>query len=731
MYRTSAIGDIPGGGHARFVGRVGALAVFLGVGVALSAPGSAHADAADNGSAKDSSSQSRAAHSNGPRKADSSPRATAGAGTGSAKSASRPRSSTGAPARKLPAPGDVTATTTRAVTGVVDAVSKTLTGTPPSLPAAPPSPAVLLAAVHRELVKASAASATVHVTAQPTAALVTDRVAALQVSATQWVGNLLPYTTAALSNALNMVVTYPKQVLLQPITATLFVAESVLKGVLTDFGVLPALPYADTGWVTLHGDPGNRKDQLGVTPAADYNRWTALHGAAVLAAPTILPNGNIVVTTGLAAGSSNLHVLDSQGNIVWESTPWNGQEGVDSGAVLNSAIIDRKGNIYISDGDQLWSFTQDGAVRWVTALPPGPAENPFAPGSREINPFITATLTNDGSVFGVTTFGQVVVVNSQTGELAAPIYQIPGPLAPPASQPAPPTMWTGGYMDPAIIDPVWQVAYGGIVRSANTPGVDARTGRIFVAASGEGGTTGALYAFDYIPATPFGPGGIKVAFVTEMGPGSGSSPTVSADGAQVYASDNDGVLYAFDTRTGKTLWQTQSHAEAASVAVDKTGNIYVLTRNNVMASFDSTGEHRWDADVSNLLAMMPVSPILGNPVAVGGGNPTVVNGAIVESVIYGYNATLQGRTIFVPVRAALVEFDPETGVGLRNITYTTEGTEGILNIAPNGNIYASIGAITTTSLAPIASILDSMLPTGYTVLTPGGGVNGFTPVTAT
>jgi hypothetical protein len=85
----------------------------------------------------------------------------------------------------------------------------------------------------------------------------------------------------------------------------------------------------------------------------------------------------------------------------------------------------------------------------------------------------------------------------------------------------------------------------------------------------------------------------------------------------------------------------------------------------------------------------------------------------------------------VPVRAALVEFDPKTGVGLRNITYTTEGTEGILNIAPNGNIYASIGAITDTSLAPIAPYLNTLLPTGYTVLTPGGGVNLFAPVTAT
>ena len=59
---------------------------------------------------------------------------------------------------------------------------------------------------------------------------------------------------------------------------------------------------------------------------------------------------------------------------------------------------------------------------------------------------------------------------------------------------------------------------------------------------------------------------------------------------------------------------------------------------------------------------------------------------------------------------------------------TTEGTEGILNIAPNGMIYATIGAFTTTSLAPLAPYLNNVLPQGYSVLTPGGGVNGFIPL---
>jgi hypothetical protein len=147
-----------------------------------------------------------------------------------------------------------------------------------------------------------------------------------------------------------------------------------------------------------------------------------------------------------------------------------------------------------------------------------------------INPFISSALTYDGYVFGVTAFGQVVVVDRNTGETAAPVYQIPGPLANRATTPIPPTLWGNGMVDPAIFDPIWQVAFGGIVRAANTPVIDARTGRIFVAATDAEAGKGAIYAFDIQPATPFGPGEIKVAFVTQMGPGSGSSPTLSPDG---------------------------------------------------------------------------------------------------------------------------------------------------------------------------------------------------------
>jgi outer membrane protein assembly factor BamB len=755
-----AVRQRPRDGYARIIGRVGALAVFLGVGTALAVPGVAAADTGESGSS--SSSTSGSASPSKSEKSDSRNSAS-DSSTSDNKAADNKAADNDSSDRddsdrdNSAAESEVTADDADAEkvaskergrnasakesddaddsdvedTVVVDVAQ-------PEAPAADPDPepapaiagVVSIGATPRrdETSESQGAAETAVTTAvnSPVAqnVLVNEAVASTVAPPPPF----LPYTMAAIKNAFEVVFTHPFEVLARPITATVFVVSSVTNGFLTDIGLAPALPYARTGWVTLHGDPANRKLQPGVDLSQNYNKWSALQGASILAAPTILPNGNVVVTTGVAAGGSNLHVIDRNGDIVWQAAAWSGDTGVDSGAVLSSPIIDRAGNIYVSDGDQFWSFTHDGAVRWVSLLPEAPDNDQLRPGSRNINPFITATLTHDGSVLGVTTYGHIVVFDGATGELAAPILQIPGPLAARAATDPPAPLWAGGFMDPEIIDPIWQVAFGGLYRTTNTPGVDSKTGRVFVAATDVEAGKGALYALDYVPATPFSSGKIRVAFTVQMGPGSGSSPTVSADGRSVYASDDAGLLYAFSTRTGKLLWSTQSNAEAASVAVDRKGNIYVLTRNDVMSSFDSAGNRRWVADVSELTQqLLPVSPVLGAPVAIGGGNPTVVNGRIVQAVVYGYNFVAQGRTIFVPVKATLVEFDPVTGKGIRNLVDTNEGTEGILNIAPDGRMYASLGAITTTSVAPLAPLINTLLPAGFKVLTPSGGFNGFTP----
>ncbi|MHA6739718.1 outer membrane protein assembly factor BamB family protein [Rhodococcus erythropolis] len=512
----------------------------------------------------------------------------------------------------------------------------------------------------------------------------------------------------------------------QPVTGSFDTGSLGAGSVETD----TTLPYAETGWVTNHGDPGNRKLQPGVTPAAEYARWTALEGAATLTTPTLLPNGNIAVTTGKAEGNANLHILDRFGDTVWTSPAWNGKVGVDSAAIMSSPIIDIDGNIYITDADQFWSYTSDGDLRWVLDLPAAPTPNPFAAGSRAINPFITAVFTKDGAVLGTTTFGQVVVADRATGELRAPILQLPGQLAKRHTKtPMSPSMWSDGIMDPAIQDPIFQILLGGIVQSANTPAVDEKTGRVFVAATDTETDKGALYGLDVTPPRGGQPGSVDIAFSTQMGPGSGSSPVLSPDAQLVYTCDDEGLLYAFDTSTGRLVWSAPSNAAAAAVSVDQQGTIYTLTNPGVASAFNTVGEKLWDADLSAVTsAALPVNDVYGAPIVRGNGNPTVVNGAVLIEVFYGYDVPVQGHPVSIPVKSAIVELDPATGVARRDVASATDTTEGLLAVMPDGRMFSTLGSMTSTAVAPLAPMVNANLPEGLEVLRPQGGLDGFLPI---
>ncbi|NKS36755.1 PQQ-binding-like beta-propeller repeat protein [Rhodococcus hoagii] len=500
-----------------------------------------------------------------------------------------------------------------------------------------------------------------------------------------------------------------------------------------DFGSLDGgntLPYANTGWVTLHGDSANRKQQLGVTPSSEYTRWTALEGASILTLPVLLPNGNIAVTTGKAEGHANLHVLDRMGNTVWESPRWDGKEGVDSAAIISSPIVDVDGNIYIGDGDQFWSYTSDGELRWVIDLPAAPTPNPFAEGSRAINPFVTAVFTKDGAVLGTTAFGQVVVADRATGELRAPILQLPGTLSKRHTKtPMTPASWSDGIIDPTIKDPIFQIIMSGIVQSANTPAVDPETGRVFVAATDTQEDKGALYGLDLTPPRGGKLGSVSIAFAAQMGPGSGSSPVLSPDGQTVYTCDDEGLLYAFDSRTGALKWNAQSNAAAAAVAVGADGAIYTLTNPGVASAFGADGDKLWDADLSAVTnAALPVNPVYGSPIVRGNGNPTVVNGAILIEVYFGYDVPIQGHPVSVPVKSAIVELDPATGVARRTVAFATDTTEGLLGVTPDGRMFSTLGSMTSTAVEPLAPMVNANLPEGLEVIRPQGGLDGFLPV---
>jgi len=337
--------------------------------------------------------------------------------------------------------------------------------------------------------------------------------------------------------------------------------------------------------------------------------------------------------------------------------------------------------------------------------------------------------------------GDVIVVDRATGRSLADPMRLPG-LVPAFSTtvPMPKSVFSEGLVDPEIREWVWQLLFGGAMRSANTPGVDLDSGRIFVAATSTNQGKGALYALDLIPRGPRGAHGpnsangtdgekfeISIAYVTEMGPGSGSSPSLSPSGDAVYVSDEVGVFYAIDAESGDLQWQVQTKSTSAAAAVGANGDIYSLQAYGpALVAITQEGRIRWQSDLQALAdAALPPSWLLGDPVAVGNGNPTVVGGAegniVLVPIAYGYETTL-GRRIPWLVRSSIAAVDAETGRGLRDVVMLADDSTGITSVLPDGTIINSLGTAITSGLAPLVGFADWILPEGFHLLRAVGGI---------
>jgi len=506
---------------------------------------------------------------------------------------------------------------------------------------------------------------------------------------------------------------------------------------LVALGMTASSAYADSfysggGWATLHRDGGNRKLASAAPLYPDYRSWHALRGATVLTAPTISPDGmTMYVTTGQARGNSNLHAFTLSGELLWRADPWqSAYEGLDACAVLSSPIIDVQGDIYINDCNQLFAFKPDGRVKWITRLPfPQPGDW-IAAGDLPVNAFTTAVFTSTGQILGVTNFGDVVMVDRTTGLILNPGWRLPG-LLPAAStlEVMPSGLFANGMIDPDIREWVWQLLFGGNMRSANTPAVALETGgRVFVAATSVNQGLGALYALDLLE-TPEG-FSIQLGFAIDMGPGSGSSPALSPAADRVYVSDEKGLFYSIDTQSGNIIWQTQTRAAAAAAAVGSDGTVYALqARAPALVALSPEGVVRWESDLSALATHnLPSSWLLGEPVAVGNGNPTVLKDHVLVPVVYGYELNLF-RRIPLYVQSSLVAVDLRTGVGVRDVLSLRDDSSGITVIISDGTIVNSLGAVSSTALAQLAPYVNWLLPDNYRVLEPLGGVQVSLPST--
>ena len=494
-------------------------------------------------------------------------------------------------------------------------------------------------------------------------------------------------------------------------------------------GPTSSLPYADTEWPSVHAGPRNDDYVRLALEGRFQHAWTALSGAATPAPVTIGPEGNIYQTTGQGPGTSTLHAFDRSGRVLWRTPAWLSTADFDSCAVLQAAIVDDAGDLYISDCNQFWAFRNDGRVKWVIDLPSPPADAPFQGGTvtTPIMPFITAFFTKDGSVGGVTVFGDVVIVDRTNGAMVAPVLNLPGGPAPPTTQTFPPTLWQDGFLDPEIIDLTFNIFFAGLMESVNTPAVEPESGRIFVTGTDVTPGLGALYGLDF---TPGNPGTIEVAMTSVIGPGSGSSPALSPDGTAVYVSDDGGLLYSIDASSGDVNWSRDLEAPPSSATVGPDRTVYVNA--TLLTAVAPDGTVKWAADMSAVAeARLPDDPDFEGRVAFPNGVPTVTDNALLVPYYVGYLFNIAGSDRPVIIEQLYLTIDVQSGellAGSEPYLAANGSNEGFVVPLRDGVVFASSGEFFTTGIVPIAPIVNPLLPEGYRVLEAVGGLEALSSV---
>ncbi|WP_372758826.1 PQQ-binding-like beta-propeller repeat protein [Litorivivens sp.] len=472
--------------------------------------------------------------------------------------------------------------------------------------------------------------------------------------------------------------------------------------------------YAQTTWASLHGDSRN-SDYVPLAVSTKLQpQWLALKNAVSWAAPSIAADGTLYVTTGRGKGYSHLHALSRSGELLWASPPQMSPDDLDAKALFSAPVLDDGGNVYVSDSNQLWSFTGGGAVRWTADL--------AAHDIRE--PFLTAIIVGE-YVGGVSADGRVALFDRDTGALAMPVLVLPGKPGPKGGD-IPDALWGGGLMDARLRQQSWDLLRGYRHVVTNTPAVHPQSGRIYITATGERGGEGRLYGIDT-------EGELRIAFATSVPPKSGTSPALSPDGRLVYAVGGGGILYALNSDTGEKLWQRALGGQDASPSVGPDNVVYVHGGDQLIAVDGMTGETLWRnnyrewarAQHKKIWPRLGLVGSRGRPDAYVDGIVTVSNGLLWTTLLVGYEINLLARDFIHPVQTYLVALDPSDGTVLEKWRLP-DSSEGVVSISPTGDLYVNL--LSAQSSVAHYGGYQWLLPKSVRQSRPRGGIYALSPV---
>nr|WP_040517404.1 PQQ-binding-like beta-propeller repeat protein [Gordonia neofelifaecis] len=267
------------------------------------------------------------------------------------------------------------------------------------------------------------------------------------------------------------------------------------------------------GWSSYGGNSANSNYTYARPPADLELSWTRPTGGPVTSPVTMNGGGDVMVSARTPNGC-NMMALD------YRAGRKNFCKRMADGFWGNSALIDQFSQPYIGEPGRFLAFTGGGAIRWRKDVSGAPTSAKFA---------------GPGRVLVTTSLGQVLMLNSQNGDDAMPERRL----------------WSNPAADPltGLGDCVTGAA--GCAISA-PPAVDWSHQRFFVNFFPQGAKQSQLKALGYGQR---GAGETIVdLWATDLPGGVVGPPTVSADGATVYAFGRDGRLYALDAASGAIKW---------------------------------------------------------------------------------------------------------------------------------------------------------------------------------
>jgi outer membrane protein assembly factor BamB len=487
-----------------------------------------------------------------------------------------------------------------------------------------------------------------------------------------------------------------------------------------------------TKWNAIHVGVANSDSVWGVAAPMFELDWVAEPAYFVGNGPLFDNEGNLYFSPQFYRGERVVLIsLDARtGERRWTIPANENIQSSSAAFILNDPENRGSQIIYIVGFNRVMALRPDGSTVWSKAtgleLPASDSTYTDRTKFHSLN-YHPAT----DSLVTITKAGALFAFSRKTGELIAPIGQLPG---------APAISGKGTRIPNFVlnkVDPLMDEAFGktdaglslfssavnyiygggGIV--TNYFSIDPDSSRIYMAATApdvEDGTEdgrselGAIYALDLIDN---GNGSLEFKILnrkTFQG-GTGSTPALSADGHRLYVSDNEGHVMALDSELVEVWRVDVGEPLVGSITVSPDNNeLYAVTANDVIQLIDNGdhGSRAWTAELTGFDGYANVD-VQSNALTA----TVTANGVV---IMIGGGKKLLGRTLMLHMGMGLL--DRETG----KLRYFAEGREDSLAmsvVAPDGSLYVAH--------SPLRRAVGKAM---YPDLTPDitGGIARFKPV---